>query len=152
MDTTIETIQKLRRYAAQGIDKLTSQDALLRPINELVQKYINKSSDTSTPIDDETAKKLVLWSAREQIFTDDEVRHFHMIGKKILEIAVQPTSNNDHLLQVALYLRPLLSRDSRTSAMGFDLDEYMDWYFKDLPQKEREENAKKLMDDWHFDD
>lgn len=144
-----EIIQILQRYAANGIANLTKQDAMLQPINELVQKHMDKETGPSNPIDAKTAESLTLWSTQEQPFTEDAVRNFHAVGKQVLEMAIQPTSNNDHLVQVALFLRPLFSRDSRTSVMGFDLDEYMDWYFKDTTRQEREEYAKKLMSDWH---
>lgn len=151
--TTDRTIQILQRYASHGIRELTKQDALLAPIDELVQQTIADSNNTSAPIDDKEAKKLIKWLPEDNIgkpFDDRTVQNYLEIGKKVLEVATNPRSNNATLLKAAAYLHPLFSQDKRTVGMGFDLEEYMDWYFKDTTQEAREKYAQQLMEDWHL--
>jgi hypothetical protein len=145
-------LSKLRHYAAYNINRLAKQDALLEPIDVLVQKHVAVQNNNTELMTDEEADKLINWSPDDNVGTplsDAEVQHYHAIGKKLLEIATNPNSNNEHMLLIAKYLRPLFSQDHRTIDMGWDLEEYMDWYFLDTSQEERERYAKELMNGWY---
>lgn len=147
------TIQKLRRYAAHGIHELAKQDPLLASIDALVQRYIADPNSTVALIGDQEARKLTKWLPENHIgrpFDDQTLQRSHDIGWKVLEVAKNPDSNNANLVKVAGYLHPFLSQDDRTVDMGFDLEEYMDWYFFETTPEEREKYAQELMRNWYF--
>ncbi len=154
MDTDNATIENLKPYASMGIHKLAEQDELLLPLVKLVDKYIKASNGTRI-ITDEEAKKLTKYMSGSSIgrpFDVETVKNYYEIGSKVLDIACDPNSNNAHMLKVATYLHPLFSQDDRTIDMGFDLEEYMDWYFNETTEQERRESADRLVADWTMDE
>lgn len=144
-------LQKLQYYAAYNIHNLARQDPGLEQIDKLVQIYLGISAERKDLLSDEATKKLTRWLPEDAIdkpFSKDMVQGCVAIGQKVLEAATDTNSNNNNLLLVAKYLQPLLSQDDRTVDIGFDLVEYMDWYFKDTTRTQRKQYAKKLMDGW----
>lgn len=146
-----EIIQKLKHYASHNIGELAKHDPLLTPVNKLVQLYIANASNDSILINHKEARKLIKWYPEDNIgtpFDEQTVQNYKEIGKKLLDIATNPESNNDNLAKVAAYLHPLFSQDNRTVDMSWDLEEYMNWYFKDTSPDERKKYAKKLIKNW----
>lgn len=69
------------------------------------------------------------------------------LAEIIWRIAVE-TRNCHDMVHVAKVVYPLLSQDSATFNGGFDLVEYMDWYFDDdVPIVEKRQYAKELTDE-----
>jgi hypothetical protein len=146
-----QTIELLKRYASFSIERLASRDEGLQPINDLVQKNLDTVVNDNEFISDESAKQLTKWQQQDVIgtpFSDDMVRACHDIGVKVLGVASDMKSNNEHLCLVAAYLYPLFSQDSRTVDIGWDLQEYMDWYFNGTTHDERKKYTKELIDGW----
>lgn len=153
MDTNNATIEDLKFYASTGIRKLAEQDELLLPLVKLVDKYV-KASNGARLLTDEEAKKLTRYTPGSSIgrpFDVEAVKNYYEIGSKVLDIACDPNSTNAHMLKVVAYLHPLFSQDDRTIDMGFDLEEYMDWYFNETTKQERKESADRLIADWTMD-
>jgi hypothetical protein len=150
MNTDNTTIENLKLYASTGIHELAKQDGLLLPLIELIDKYINISNDARS-LTNEEAKRITKYIPGSSIgrpFDVMTVKNYYEIGSKVLDIACGPRSNNTHMLKVAAYLHPLFSQDDRTIDMGFDLEEYMDWYFNETTEQERRESAEQLIADW----
>lgn len=150
MDNHLNAEPELKRYAAHNIHELAKRDPLIKPIYDLVRQYI-ANADGQEPISDDKAAKLTKWLPEDDIgrpFDDKTVHSYYELGEKVLEVATSPSSNNTTMLKVAKCLRPLFSQDDRTIDMGFDLEEYMDWYFRDTPQQERERRARELITGW----
>ncbi len=147
-------IQHLRRYASYNIHELTKSDSLLIPLDEMVQEYICKpSKDKKRLMSDKEANDFMLFSGYiiGKPFTNYTVQKYYKIVRKILEIACNPESNNDNITKAVSYIEPLLSQDDRTVDMGWDLGEYIDWYFAgNTTRQEREKDAKDLIGGWEI--
>lgn len=153
MNTDKLNIEALKRYAEEGIHELAKQDELLLPLVKLVDKYVQLSSNAPV-LTHEKAQKLIKFTpgSIDRPFDIVTVKNYYEIGSKVLDIACDPRSNNAHMLKVAAYLHPLFSQDDRTIDMGFDLEEYMDWYFNETTEQERRKSADKLIADWTMDE
>jgi len=146
-----DIITKLEHYASYNINELTKHDSLLGPINDLVQIFVSASHDESHPISDSEAQELTKYLPEDHIetpFSNETVKDYFKIGERILDVATDTSSNNEHLQLVTKYLHPLFSQDDRTVDMGFDLEEYMDWYFQGTSREEREKYVKELLGNW----
>ena len=105
-------------------------------------------------ITDDNAERLTKFSQSDaipEIFSPEELATIHKIARKILELAVKHKDDNTSLQKVVSYLHPLLSQDSRTEQIGWDLEEYMDWYFTTPTETERKARAHELLSDWQLD-
>lgn len=148
-----QDIEKLKKYVLENINKLAKQDAMFIELKNLAYKLVLVSNKSVALINKETAEKYSNYSPDDYIgtpFSNEEVNNFHKIGLKILEIATDPKSDNENLTQVANYLYPLFSQDRRTIDMGYDLTEYMDWYFYKTTKNERIKYVKELTDGWYI--
>ena len=156
-----KVISDLKAYAAYNIHILSEQDKLLNPIDNISKTFVD-NIDKIDIISDEKAKSLVQYSHwdPEKDGIEDTIGEpldqetflkLRKLAKIVIELAIQ-TNNTDkqvyhHLVEVADYLHPLYSRDQRTVELGFELQEYTD-FFVDYNQEEREKFGEKLLDEW----
>jgi len=149
-----DTISKLATYAADRIHKLAQKDTLLGPLDELIATRLDSVIERGKTLTDKEAESYTIVASGIEDFPGysftPEIRHACFdIAFKTLEIAADTHSINDHMVQAAHYLHPLLSQDDATIAAGWDLEEYMDWYFADnLTAAERKKGYDQLMSDW----
>lgn len=154
MDTP-KTTTELEHYAADNIQALVKHDKKLEPIVSLLNDIIalNPEKNHRTLSDDE-ARSLTKHQDTGAIgtpYSEEAVQIYYRLAKKVLEIATDPESNNKNLSLVAACLHPLLSQDERTFNIGWDLEEYMDWYFNETSHGERLKYAHELLTDWGLD-
>lgn len=74
-----------------------------------------------------------------------------LLAKKIINLLNVSNSDLTHnaLLDITRHIWPLYSRDVRTNMIGFDLQEYCD-YFKELPIPDRQKLADQLFSEWEI--
>lgn len=65
------------------------------------------------------------------IFTDSEVSILRSVAHKVIGLAVEDGAGGVTLEKLAHFMYPLYSQDSSLVSFGFDLEEYMEWYFTD---------------------
>lgn len=151
----VQIIESLKMYASFNINLLAKRDSKLRPVNDIVQKKVGSMIRSEKPISDKEAGQLTKWQQQDVIggpFDDNLVQACHDIGVMLLNVASDAESNNKHMCLAAKYLHPLFSQDDRTVAIGWDLEEYMGWYFKDTTHVERKKYAKGLIENWRISD
>ena len=80
-------------------------------------------------------------------FSKEEICIIYEIAKNfIIEIRDNPDKN---LVNFSIKLSILFAQDFRTKEIGFDIQEYSD-YFIAISLKEREKLANKLISDWEI--
>jgi hypothetical protein len=154
MQNKEDIISRLAAYAADHIHKLAKKDLVLRPLDELATTRLGHIITDNKPMTDkEAASYIIITSNIDDFpgynFSPDLRRACFEIIFQTLDIAADTHSTNAHMVQVAQYLHPLLSQDDATISIGWDLVEYMDWYFADdLTTAERKKGYDNLMQDW----
>lgn len=149
-------IPKLLTYATRSIAKLAETDSSLAPLVTLLRQLPYGRGTDDMAISDKEAAKLTKNFDEEfskgqelpTVFSDDDIDIIEKLARKFLELAVDTHSNNAHLKSVARYLNPLFSQDSRTNSVGWDMAEYIDWYFLDTSAEERRKYATDFLDEW----
>lgn len=150
-----EQVERLKRYTFHKIDRVSREHAWLKPVKNLFDDIV--MGDTSTDIlSDDQARELVKTSqvhavdpgGASEVFTDKESQVLLAIACRILELAVEDTDRNKTLEQLSHDMYLLYSQDVSLEPIGFDLQEYMDWYFTDPDIDKRRQYADELMRDW----
>jgi hypothetical protein len=151
-----EIIYKLADSAAFHIHELTKRNAKLSDIDKVSIGLIN-SDYSSERITNDEAKKFANYVGNSGGVEKNFDPTLHDISKTlarlVIELAVltenQDTQTHQDLIKIADYLYPLLTMDSRTNELGFELQEYADT-FVDLDQHDREKSGKKLLESWYL--
>ncbi len=150
MDVTKNAVQLLKKYAVENIQNIAVVDKSLTP---LIDALYDPSVDLIKSPDPDKVRQLTNWMDEKHIprvFNDQEMTAYKKVVELILEIATNPKSNNKSLCLVSEFLYPVLSQDERFIKIGWDLCEYMDWYFKDTTYDERMKYAEELRNDWGY--
>jgi hypothetical protein len=156
----LEIEQKLADYAGslarQRIEKLEINDERLVRIIDQLGILGAESAANSEIFTDEQAKSYFIeptWAGSNQerpnLLRPETVTALTSIAQQII---LTLAHNDDPNIQQVLYklshnIWPLYSRHSRTDAIGFDLQEYAD-FFKDISAQEKQELAQRLLKDW----
>lgn len=136
----------------RGLDKSGDFQVITESLNELLHGLTPDKKILS----DEEANARIVWSDQEHslsrdipvIFTSDDLGIIKNLIHNLMNLAVKmPDENNNHVL-IAKYLHPLLSQDVHTNSIGWDLEEYMDWYFTDPSEEVRQTYAEDLLSEW----
>lgn len=156
-----EIISSLKTYAAHNIHELAKVDDLICPIDDVSRTFVDDPESANVITDDE-AKALtqyLYWDPEKGGIEDtigepldqETFQKLRKIARMVIELAIQTSSedkkSHGHLVDVADYLHPLYSRDYRTVELGFELQEYTD-FFADYSQEEREDFGNKLLKEW----
>ena len=152
------SIESIKHYTANNVERIASHNPSLQLISGLLQPLLATDGEIADThlITDEIATQAIKFSATDRIpevFTEDEVIVVHEAARRILEIAVTAAVTADEdtsrrLVELAKYLHPLLSQDSRTEKIGWDLEEYTEWYFATSTWEDRRAYAEELLADW----
>ena len=150
-----EQVERLKRYTFHNIDRVSREHAWLKPVKNLFDD-IAVSSTYRDVLSDDQAQDLTKTSqvhavdpgGASEVFTDKEFQVLLAIACRILELAVEDTDRNKTLEQLSHDIYPLYSQDVSLEPVGFDLQEYMDWYFTDPDIDKRRQYADELMRDW----
>lgn len=139
------SIQKLVKYALDGIREL--DDAKLAPIVITLEKLCD---DEVYSVDQSTVDEIIKRgdTSATRVFDDAQAESVNLLVRQILEVAKDIDVDNQTACRVVEYIQPLLYQDERFAKIGWDLREYMDWYFKDTSRAEREGYADELTRDW----
>ena len=149
-DTEIET---LKRYACRKIGELARHNEWLKSVEEQLGKMVVAKDNELKILSDEEANNLIKFSqedAADEVFAPHEVQILKDIAREVVNLAVKDVNKNNILQKVADILHPLYSQDSRTQQIGWDLAEYMGWYFAAQSKAERAKYADELLSDWAF--
>jgi hypothetical protein len=150
-----ENISQLKAYVASRVHDLAVENNLLIALDDITSTFVDKISDSSSVMSDEKASDLIAFHS-ENIHKDDNLDEdtyikLRKLARTIIDIAIE-TDNNDKrthadLLKAAFYVCPLLTRDNRTDDLGFEIQEYTD-YFVNLDKDDRKKFGKELLAEW----
>lgn len=150
-----DQIEQLKHYTHYKIDRVSREHAWLKPVKNLFDD-ITVSSTYTDVLSDDQAQELTKTSqahavdpgGASEVFTDKESQVLLAIACRILELAVEDIGRSKTLEQLSHDIYPLYSQDASLEPIGFDLQEYMDWYFTDPDIDKRRQYADELMRDW----
>lgn len=150
----IEAERNLIHFSSANIDKLIDENnepGLTDIINDVVS--LNKHP-LEYVIDDQEAVDLRLDPSGPEDKTDiklsdETVDLLRAMAVKIVNLLNSSQNNDTHqkVQNITKYIWPLYSRDVRTNMIGFDLQEYAD-YFQNLSSNEREKLVEQLFSEW----
>lgn len=149
-----ETINELRRYAVKRIDDLAKRNADFVELGSLVSARLEPVGEQTEVLSDEAAESFIIVTTNQssypgENFDDKLVQGCYDIAVKLLDIAVSTSGNAKDIEMTAKYLQPLFSQDDTTNSIGWDLEEYSNWYFADsVPSADKERYQKELIEDW----
>ncbi len=160
MNTTREAVDSLRNYAIETVGELVARDDAVRPILESLEAMASGNIAPTQPLSDSQARAMTkhAWDfadasqADSEVFSDEEIEHVEQLARMVLQLAVAAGGDTTELQEAVDALYPFLSQDSRTEPIGFDLQEYMDWYFEVADAGEREKYMHQLLHDWGMED
>ena len=150
----IEVERNLIHFSGVNIDKFVDENnepGLTDIINDITR--LDKRPLESV-IDDQEAVGLRIdpkgpEDGTDSSLSDETVDSLRFMAIKIVNLLNSSQNNETHkkVQEITKYIWPLYSRDVRTNMIGFDLQEYAD-YFQNLPSDEREKLAKQLFSEW----
>ncbi|MDQ5982193.1 MAG: hypothetical protein QG549_190 [Patescibacteria group bacterium] len=150
----LESIQELRRYTARCIDDLAQRNPDFAGLNSIVSSRFGLMDEHADVFTDETAESLIIIandisSYPGENFDKKLVQDCFDIAVELLNIALSTTGNVADVIATAKYLHPLFSQDDATIGIGWDLEEYADWYFADdVSTADKERYRNELIEDW----
>lgn len=124
-------------------------------LNEIIENIVSLDSiSEEASIDEQEATDLRIDpegpnDGVESALTVETVEVLKSIAVKIINLLKSSNNSKTHkdLLKITRCIWPLYSRDVRTNLIGFDLQEYCD-YFQNMSTEDREKLAKQLFDEW----
>lgn len=143
-------IEILGRFTYHKIHELAHDNEWLKGIEEKLAQVI-KTDAPLTVLSDDEIRKVTKYSDTAVIgtvFSPHDVQILREIARDFLDLAVDDLGKNEVLVEVAKILHPLYSQDWRTEQIGWDLEEYIDYYFAEPTKVERMKYAGVLLDDW----
>ena len=144
-----ETVPALAAYAQQQLELLKRHEPQLVRIITLLAVFPRAHTAPSS----DTATQAVLYSQTQpipEVFTTNELTALLDIARALLDIAVTSKDTNQTLCRAAEALHPLFSQDARTEPIGWDLEEYMQWYFDGSDTSAKAKRRKELLESWNI--
>lgn len=147
-----ELINELKRYAVRRIEELTTKNADFAGLASLVAKRFG-TAEGNVLSDQDAASHIVTASDQSTYpgknFDNTLVQDCYDVAMCLLDTAVSTSGNAEDIGIIARYLHPLFSQDDATIGIGWDLEEYADWYFADdVSTADKEKYRDELNADW----
>ena len=144
------SLDSIKAYVVQKIKKIATRDSRLGEVSSLLQKVWSDAMRGDALTDDEFEKLTMFDSVFgvRHVFGPVEIRALYEAAKSIIHFAVMYGTDST-LEKVTRYLHVIMSQDMRTSQIGWDLEEHIDWYFdQSISESDRKKNAQELIDSW----
>jgi|GEM_PF-6805525 hypothetical protein len=150
-----EIISRLKTYAAYNVHELTKQNESLSEIDEITKELVENTNNADI-LSDEEAIKYAVYAAHDgtmgEHFDESTLSRLKKLASVVISICIltdeKDKKTHSDLIKISTrYLYPLYTRDDRTNELGFELQEYTD-FFSDLNESDRKQFGTKLLKEW----